>query len=354
MSETVRHALVDAASRFARELWVYLVLAALLTTIMTTSAGVTDMAQVSAWFVGNLLLSLSIAGSFTLAFALTAGARERSTLSRFARGAISALLFVPSVLVGVELGLLAIRVFAPTMASLFPHSAVLIVAAPVSLVMIGIGVVKEASERERRQHAQVERQLAETRLSALSARTDPHFLFNSLNSIVSLVDEDPRAAERAILSLSAMFRYVLDGSRAHQVKLIDELAFVRSYLGLEQLRYGERIHVTIDIDPTLEQTWIPPLLLQPLVENALRHGTSRSHDPVHIAVRAYAEGDDLTVSIDDDGPGPGLSQHRGSGSSHADLRARLELVYGTRASFKTGSSAMGGFRAVIRLPREVS
>lgn len=148
-----------------------------------------------------------------------------------------------------------------------------------------------------------------------------------------------------------MFRYVLDGSRAHMVNLADELAFVRSYLGLEQLRFAERLRVTIEIEPGLEVMLIPPLLLQPLVENAVRHGTSVSREPVQIALCARSTAGQIELSVDDDGPGPGSSHHHGTGSSHADLRTRLALVYGANAVFETGRSPLGGFRALLRLPR---
>jgi len=220
---------------------------------------------------------------------------------------------------------------------------------PVSLVMMGIGFVRDEAQAARGRQLRVEQKLAETRLEALSARTDPHFLFNSLNSIASLVEEDPKAAERAILELSAMFRYVLDGSRTQLVKLDDEIAFVRSYLALEQFRFGERLRVSIDIEEGLGLLLIPPLLLQPLVENAVRHGAGSTHQPVQIRLCARRTLTQVELSVDDDGPGAGHSKHAGSGTSHADLRARLALLYGADAVFETSASPLGGFRAVIGL-----
>jgi len=340
-----------AAAQFARDLWVYLVLAALLTTIMATSADIDEMAQLSSWFVGNLLLSLSIAASIALGFVLTLRASYVKTWPRPVRFGLTSVLFVVCVLSGVELGLLAIQTFAPSMGPLFTRPSVWIVALPVSLVMMGIGFVRDEAQAARARQDRVERLLAETRLEALSARTDPHFLFNSLNSIAALVEEDPKAAERAILELSAMFRYVLDGSRAPMVKLDDELGFVRSYLSLEHLRFGERLHVRIEIEDGLGALSIPPLLLQPLVENAVRHGVGSPHGPVQILLSARRAPTRVELSVDDDGPGPGRSKHAGSGTSHADLRARLALLYGADAVFETSTSPLGGFRALIGLSK---
>ncbi len=350
MTRRFVRAVAEASVGFARDLWVYLVLATLLTTIMTTTAGVRQMSQVSSWFVGNLLVGLSIGASMTLGQGLTLRASYARAWPLAIRVVSTVVVFLGCVFAGVELALWFIDLFAPSLAQFFPRRSVLIVALPVSLVMMGLGFMKDHRERERQQHLRVERQLAETRLDALSARTDPHFLFNSLNSILALVEEDPRAAERAILELAAMFRYVLDGSRSQLVKLADELSFVESYLGLEQLRFGERMQVTVEIEAGLEDTLIPPLLLQPLVENAVRHGTSASRQPLQILLRAHRTAAAIELSVDDDGPGPDSSQHRGTGTSHANLRARLALVYGPNAAFETGRSKFGGFRALVRLP----
>jgi LytS/YehU family sensor histidine kinase len=174
-------------------------------------------------------------------------------------------------------------------------------------------------------------------------------LFNSLNSIAALVEDDPKAGETAILSLARMFRYVLEGSRSTLVRLGDELDFVQNYLAMEALRFGKRLTFSLAIDAALHDTPVPPLFLQPLVENAVRHGMqARSNGRVEVS--AERTNGVLILTVDDDGPGPEASSHRGAGTSHETLRARLTLLFGERASLSTGVSPLGGFRAEVRVP----
>jgi two-component system sensor histidine kinase AlgZ len=188
-------------------------------------------------------------------------------------------------------------------------------------------------------------------LAALQARTNPHFLFNSLNSVAALIDEDPALAEKAVLELSRVFRYALDGSRRPHVALDEELAAVRSYLSVEALRFGDRLRVSYEIAPDTAAHPVAPLLLQPLVENAVLHGVAGRRDGGTIAISARRAGDELVLAVSSplpDAPTPG-----GSGTALADLRARLALTHGDRARLDAGPAG-GDFQATLHLPWEAA
>jgi two-component system, LytTR family, sensor histidine kinase AlgZ len=220
-------------------------------------------------------------------------------------------------------------------ASLFP-----------SLAVQSLRVRAQAAE----QKAQLERRAAlEAQLQALQARTDPHFLFNSLNTVASLIPEDPELAERTLERLADLFRYALDSSRLRTVRLERELAMVADYLALQSTRFGERLHTRLDVDSGLGDIEVPPLLLQPLVENAILHGTAqRKRGRVEIAVRR--EQDSLVVEVCDDGPGPGASGHTGAGSAIAGVTERLRLHYAERGSLQLSAHPAGGCLARLALP----
>lgn len=350
MSASIGTTVRKSALEFARELWVYLLLAALLTVLIVSLTDIDDAGHISMLFVGNLVISVSVGGSCELARALVLARPLVAARPRLQRVLLSVPVFGASVVVGAELGYRLVHAFLSTGSSAFQHRQVLLISGPVTLAMVAVGALRELSVRESGRRREAERQLEQARLSALSARTDPHFLFNSLNSIAALIVDEPETAERAVLQLAAMFRYVLEGSGATDVRLGDELAFVRDYLALEALRYPDRLSVQLQVDATLHDQRVPPLVLQPLVENALRHGLAARPLHLTVAVQIARNGDQLTIAVDDDGPGPGASQHRGARTSQADLRQRLALAYGDRASFETSRSPLGGFRAMLKLP----
>ena len=200
------------------------------------------------------------------------------------------------------------------------------------------------------QKALLERRAAlEAQLSALQARTDPHFLFNSLNTVASLIPEDPELAERTLERLADLFRYALESSRLRTVRLERELAMIADYLALQSTRFGERLQTRLDVDSGLGDVEVPPLLLQPLVENAILHGTAqRKRGRVEIAVRR--EQDSLVVEVCDDGPGPGGSSHHGAGTAIAGVTERLRLHYAERGSLQLTVDPRGGCLARLALP----
>jgi signal transduction histidine kinase len=207
--------------------------------------------------------------------------------------------------------------------------------------------VREHELREER----LRRQLVQAELGALRARTDPHFLFNSLNTVAGLVDEDPARASDVLQRLAALFRYALDGSRVERVRLADELRAARAYLEVESLRFGDRLRWALEVDDALLDWPVPPLLLQPLVENAVTHGIAPRRGTGQVAVRAAERDGRLVLEVEDDGLGGGTSEDRGSGTALSDLAERLALSFAGEASLEWGPRPQGGYRVRIVLPR---
>lgn len=203
--------------------------------------------------------------------------------------------------------------------------------------------------------ARAEAALVRAELAAISGKLNPHFLFNTLNSLLLLTRKDPAAAEQGLLRFAGMMRYVLDSSRGagDRVPLRDELAFVRDCLALEALRLGPRLRVQWDIDPAVEDDEIPPLTLQPLVENAIVHGLEPSLDGGEIVLSAQIEAGRLVIRVGDDGIGLGAaprSPRAGSGTALNNIRARLQQVHGGLAELKIEAAPPHGVLATLTLP----
>ncbi|MFO0571856.1 MAG: histidine kinase [Polyangiaceae bacterium] len=206
---------------------------------------------------------------------------------------------------------------------------------------------RQARDVERREHEARQLALA-AQLQALQARTNPHFLFNSLNTVASLIPTDPELAELTLVRLAELFRYALHVSTRSRVTLDEELDATRDYLRVESLRLGDRLRWEVDVQAGLERVPTPPLLLQPLVENAIVHGVSRERSGGTVRVVVRAEPRDVVFEVHDDGSG--RSDRVGTGTALDDLRKRLELCYGGRAQLerKVGD----GHVVCVRIPRE--
>jgi hypothetical protein len=164
--------------------------------------------------------------------------------------------------------------------------------------------------------------LLEAREQALRAKLAPHFIFNTLNTLHAQIDQDPRGAQATTERLAQLFRQVIEASEQITIPLREELAFVEAYLGIEQARLGERLCVNIGIPEELESLQIPPLSLQVLVENAIKHGVNPLEPGGEVRIGAQQREAFLHLWVED--PGPGFSVHRGTGTALETLRQRLE------------------------------
>jgi two-component system, LytTR family, sensor kinase len=205
--------------------------------------------------------------------------------------------------------------------------------------------------------AQLKTKLAEAQLENLRLQLQPHFLFNTLNTISSVMYEDLRAADQMVTQLSDLLRLTLRASRTHEIPLGDELQITRLYLDLMQKRYEEKLRVHYTIDVALNDALVPQLILQPLLENSLRHGMKASGEAIDISIDAQRENDSLTLKISDTGTGFGSSDPNsvlGRGVGLANIRDRLAQLYGGRQAFSIANRADGGAEVTLRLPNRTA
>lgn len=204
-------------------------------------------------------------------------------------------------------------------------------------------------ERER-QLSELREQAYGAQMRALRYQINPHFLFNTLNALATLIEEgEPKNAERMVLSLSAFLRSTLALDPMQDITLADELDIQARYLDVERERHSDRLTVDLDIPPGLRDALVPSLILQPLVENAVKHGVGAIEHAVRIRVWAESGGDMLSIHIDNDAPAiaPATS---GTGTGLSNVAQRLETRFGESASLTCGPTGKGCFRATVTLP----
>jgi two-component system LytT family sensor kinase len=218
-----------------------------------------------------------------------------------------------------------------------------------SLLYNGINAWTEVEEQKARAN-RAEALARDARLRALQFQLEPHFLFNTLNAISTLVVEgNGAAASRMIARLSDFLRMTLDAVDTPVISVAEELEFVRRYLEIEQVRFGDRLHVTIDAAPDAMGALVPALVLQPLLENAVKHGVLQREGGGSVAVAITAEGGVLRLSVVDDGPGVETGPPPRQGVGLANTAARLAELYGGSSRFSLDSGD-GGFAATIEIP----
>ncbi|MEM8997028.1 MAG: histidine kinase [Acidobacteriota bacterium] len=201
--------------------------------------------------------------------------------------------------------------------------------------------------------SRLEAQLALARLEVLKMQLHPHFLFNTLNAISALMHRDVDAADRMIALLSDLLRLSLDKDDRHQVSLRSELQFLERYLAIEKIRFRDRLAVDMDIDPPCLDAQVPRLILQPLVENSIRHGIAVRSASGRVAIRARRKGNRLDLTVADDGPGLVSDGPPQEGVGLANTRARLEQLYGLDHRFElVDKSEIGGLSVQMEIPFE--
>jgi two-component system, LytTR family, sensor kinase len=247
----------------------------------------------------------------------------------------------------------------------------------VYFAVLAAGIARDIFARYRARHdetvrltaqaAQLQAQLAEARLAVLSAQLNPHFLFNTLHAVSSLVERDPRGVRRMIARLSELLRVTLESPNEQEIPLSRELALLQLYVDIMQVRFQGRLIVEIDADENVMDALVPSFVLQPLVENAVMHGVSKVEGGGRIDLRAHRAGDDLVITVRDNGPGidvtvptiesrltPDLPRDDGApgsgGVGLSNTRARLQQLYGVDQQLSLRPGAGGGTVAEIVLP----
>ncbi len=210
---------------------------------------------------------------------------------------------------------------------------------------------RRSQERERKA-LELSASLAQARLQALKMQLHPHFLFNTLNAIATLIHKDPHVADDMIANLSNLLRLALDHSELQEVPLRKELEFLDCYLEIEQMRLGDRLRVEKKINPAVINAQVPVMILQPLAENAIRHGIEPMRNPGLVTICAEREGAFLKLTVSNSGTGvfTATPPARRPGIGLANTRARLQELYGTNAQLIVQPSADGGFSVNLQMP----
>jgi LytS/YehU family sensor histidine kinase len=211
-------------------------------------------------------------------------------------------------------------------------------------------------EREFRA-SQLESQLAQAQLQALKMQLHPHFLFNTLNGIAGLIrTNENKVAVSMIAGLSELLRHALENAGKHEVPLREELEFLELYLELQQMRFSDRLNIRFDVSPDTLDASVPNLILQPLVENAIRHGIALKATAGLVGIGAQRRSGFLELKVYDDGPGlkSNYNEQSSGGIGLSNTRARLRQLYGDSHSFKLNNREPRGAEAIIKLPFTVS
>lgn len=211
-------------------------------------------------------------------------------------------------------------------------------------------VVYYATQRaQEMQSAQLETKLAQAQLEILRSQMEPHFLFNSLNAIARLTRKDPPSAERMTFQLAAFLRVSLECAGSQVVPLSQELEFLNNYLAIQKTRFGDRLTVRVNVDDDLLSIPVPSLILQPLAENAVRHGIAQSAGPGFLEISATRQNGLLRIDIADNGTGMNLNELR-EGFGLRNTRARLKQLYGGREELCLENNPGGGCRVTLAIP----
>lgn len=211
---------------------------------------------------------------------------------------------------------------------------------------------QEEAERLEERAESLEAQLTEARLEALRMQLNPHFLFNTLHAVSTLVDRDPGGVRRMIARLSELLRHVLDEDAPQEVPLSQEIDFLEDYLEIQSIRFQGDLDAKIDVPAEIQDAQVPNLILQPLVENAIKHGASQVRGMGHIEIRGNRTDEHLVITVQDNGPGLSPAQEDGLGLRN--VRARLRELYGDDQALQLESVPDEGTRATLNIPYHTS
>jgi len=199
----------------------------------------------------------------------------------------------------------------------------------------------------------LESELTNAQLRALRMQLNPHFLFNTMNSISSLMHSDVELADRMLEQMCSMLRMTLDRGDARLIPLTDEIEFVQMYMAIQQMRFTGKVHSYVAIDPEVLDALVPTMILQPLMENAYVHGVAATRGEAFIGIEAQNHGGQLRICVRNSGQGlpvNGDSRHEGRGVGIANVKARLELHYGNDQGFTLNEFPDGEVQAILLLP----
>jgi signal transduction histidine kinase len=263
----------------------------------------------------------------------------------------SASAMVPGLWFGFKLADAVVLSNDPSRHSFSDYSSGLMIGA----LFLGIFSLADMWIAAQKHTSELENENLQAKLSALSAQMNPHLLFNALNTIASTIPSNPAAAEETTLKLSELYRGILASSKRASHPLSLELEICRAYLGIESSRFGDRLKWSIESDPALENLEVPTLLIQPLVENAIKHGISQHAQGGKVHLQISRQDGRVSIQVIDDGIGFGNSRStQGTGTGVSSCKARLELLYRGKASFEIGTCHDGnGTRVQISFPEKM-
>ncbi|WP_340677999.1 histidine kinase [Paraglaciecola sp.] len=225
---------------------------------------------------------------------------------------------------------------------------------PVYWLIVGImqtlHLARSARQREQRS-LKLEKQLIDAKMLTLRAQLQPHFLFNALNTVSVLMREDVEIADQILIQLSRLLRRAIDASASQKVKLRDEIDFLESYLLIEKTRFSNRLSYLVNIEPVLLDAYVPSLILQPLIENAVQHGLSGLNRAGYIEINGFLGSNTLKLSVLDNGVGMDKSASERVGL--LNTRTRLQLLYGKEHSFELTNNDNGGLTVTLIIPLEM-
>jgi signal transduction histidine kinase len=333
-------------------LWTFLFNSAIAIGLTLVSGGAARRIDLWTTLQWNFVIAQSIGFTIHVLFVLAARLPGAARIDRFTspqRVAFFAGIPIAGVFIGYGIGLTIMGVDVPQM--VFERPSVVVAIVLLSVLMSAVwyrfmankarlAEAEAEQERQRARAVELERQALDAQLRSLQAQIEPHFLFNTLANVVSLIDSSPADARRMLEKLIALLRQSLAASRAEHVSLGQETELLRAYLDILAIRMGGRLAYEIDVPAELREQRVPPLLVQPLVENAIQHGLEPKVEGGTVRFRARADGGTLALEVSDDGLGFGATTS-GGGVGLANLRQRLAAHYGERGRLSIEDGAPG-------------